>query len=82
MHRPISVRSKHPAEPMIPDVLTATGTNSKFAPIWAYFRIFESLAAHDAEPGFRMVVRRLLTVNKSVQFTMYCFQSMSTHMFM
>ena len=32
MRRPISVKREHPAEPMIPDVSTATGTNSKSGP--------------------------------------------------
>ena len=31
MRRPISVKREHPAEPMILDVSTATGTNSKSA---------------------------------------------------
>ena len=31
MQRPMSVRREHPADPMIPDVLTATGTISKSA---------------------------------------------------
>ena len=31
MRRPISVKREHPAEPMIPDVSTTTGTNSKSA---------------------------------------------------
>ena len=31
MWRPISVKREHPADQMIPDVSTATGTNSKSA---------------------------------------------------
>ena len=33
IRRPISVKGEYPAEPMIPDVSTATGTNSKYATI-------------------------------------------------
>ena len=67
MRRPISVRREHPAKPMIPDVSTATGANSKFASNFGYFRLFMSLATLDAEPAFKMVVCRLLAENKSVQ---------------
>ena len=54
MRQPISVKREHPAKPMIPDVSTATGTNSKSATSWGYFRLFKSSAALDAEPGFRV----------------------------
>ena len=40
MRRPISAKREHPAEPMIPDVSTATGTNSKSATSGEYFRLF------------------------------------------
>ena len=64
MQRTISFRREHPAEPIIPDVSTATGTNSKSATSWLYFRLFTSSAALDAEPGFKMVVYRLLADNE------------------
>ena len=51
MLRPISVKREHPAEPMIPDVSTATGTNSKSATSCDYFCLFKSSAALVAEPG-------------------------------
>ena len=66
MRRPISVKMEHPAEPMIPDVSTATGTNSKSATSCEYFRLFKSSTALDAEPGFRMVEHRLLVEIESV----------------
>ena len=64
---PISVRREHPAEPMIPDVSLATGTNSKSAAIREYLHLFESSAALDAKRGFKMVVHRLLAKKESVQ---------------
>ena len=67
MRRPISVKREHPADPMIPDVSIATGTNLKSATSYGYFRLFKSSAALDAEPGFRMVEYRLLAENESVQ---------------
>ena len=67
MRRPISVKREHPAEPMIPDVSTATGTNSKSASSREYFRLFKSSAALNAEPGFRIVEHRLLAENESAQ---------------
>ena len=67
MRRPISVKLEHPADPMIPDVSTATGTNSKSATSWEYFRLFKSSAAIDVETGFKMVEHRLLTENVSAQ---------------
>ena len=50
MRWPISVRREHPAEPMIPDVSRAIGTNWKSATSWGYFRFFKSSVALDAEP--------------------------------
>ena len=67
MRRPISVKLEYPADPMIPDVLTATETNSKSATSWEYFRLCKSSAELDAEPGLKMVEHRLLAGNKSVQ---------------
>ena len=67
MWRPISVKREHPADPMIPDVSTATGTNSKSATSCEYFLLFKSSATLDAEPGFKMVENRLLAVNESVK---------------
>ena len=67
MRRPISVRREHPAEPMILDISTATGTNSKSATSWGHFLLFKFSAAHDAEPGFKIVVYMLLSESESVQ---------------
>ena len=64
---PISAKTEHPTEPMIPDVSTATGTNLKSTTSREYFRLFKSSAALDAEPGFKMVEHRLLAENESVQ---------------
>ena len=67
IERPMSARKEHPAELMIQDVLTSTVTNSKYATIWEYFCLFKFSAALDAEPGFKMVVYRLMAENESVQ---------------
>ena len=67
MQRQISVKREHPADPMIPDVSTATGTNSMSATNLEYFRLFKSCAALDAEPGLKMVENRSLVENESVQ---------------
>ena len=67
MRRPISVKREHPAESMIPNVSTATGTNSKSASSCEYFRLFKSSAALVAEPGFILLEHRLLVENESVQ---------------
>ena len=67
MRRPISVKREHSAEPKIPDVSTATGTNWKSATYWDYFSLIKSSAALDAEPGFIMVDDRLLFENESVR---------------
>ena len=67
MRRPISVKKVHPTEPMIPDISTATGTNSKSATSREYFRFFKSSAALDADPWLKMVEHRLLVENESVQ---------------
>ena len=64
MWRPISVKRGHPAEPMIPDVSTATGTNTKAATSREYFRLFKFSAAFDAELAFKMVEYRFLTLNR------------------
>ena len=67
IRRPISYKEDHLTKPMIPDVSTATGTNSKSATSCEYFRLFKSSAALDAEPGFKMVEHSLLVENESVQ---------------
>ena len=67
MWLPISVGREHSVVPMIPDVSTATGTNSMSATSWEYFHLFKSSTVLDAEPGFKMVEYRLLAVNESVQ---------------
>ena len=44
MWLPISVKWEHPADPMVHDVSTATGTNSMSATSWEYFCLFKSSA--------------------------------------
>ena len=56
MRRSISDKREHPAEPMNPDVSTATGTN--------YFHLFKYSTSLDAEPGFNLVEHRLLVENE------------------
>ena len=41
MLRSISIRMENPAEPMIPDVSTAIGTDSKFTTSLGYFRLIK-----------------------------------------
>ena len=67
MWRPILSRREHPAEPMISDVSTATGTNSKHTSNWEYFCLFRTSAANDTENWFKIVVRRLQAENESIQ---------------
>ena len=62
----MSVRREHLAELMIPDVTTATGTNSKSATSLEYLHLIQSSAALDTEPGFKMVVYWLLAEKESV----------------
>ena len=67
MHRLISVKREHPADLMIQDVSTTTGTNSKSATSWEYCCLFKSSAALNVEAGFKMVEHCLLAENESVQ---------------
>ena len=67
MRRPVSVKREHSAEPMIPDVSTAKGTNSKSATSRECFRLIKPSSALDAEPWFIMVEHRLLIEDESVQ---------------
>ena len=50
---PISVKGKHLADPMMPDVSTATRISSKSATSGEYFSLSKSSAALDAEPNFQ-----------------------------
>ena len=48
MWRPISVRKEHPAQPVLLDVSTATGTSAKSTTSSDYFCLFKSSTALDA----------------------------------
>ena len=67
MRRPISAKGKHPADPMIPDVSSATGTNSKSATSREYSCLFKCSAELNAEPWFGMVENILQAENELVQ---------------
>ena len=53
MRQPISDNREHQTDPMIPDVSTATGTNSMSAKSREYFRLVKYSAALDWQSAMK-----------------------------